>query len=623
MDKNTLVGFTLIGAVLIGFSIYNRPSQEEMERAQRYQDSIQAIALQETAKLEAKAAAQSAQALTLDSTSLFFGANQGTEQFTTLENNLVKVTFSNKGGRVVSATLKDYNNQQGEPLTLFNEEESAMNFAFEGKNENILTEDLFFQPMNVTDSTVTMRLQTTGAGYIDFAYRLLPETYMIDFNVHAQGMQNFFPAALKTVNIDWFQRARQQEKGFDFEQRYTSLTYKPVDDGSDYLSEMSDDKETFEEPMQWIAFKNQFFSSVLIANQNFENVALESTLQKEGSGYMKDYNAEMTTFFDPTGKKATELQIYLGPNHFKTLLATNDLVINQDEDPELEDLVYLGWPLVREINRWFTINLFDWLSGWGLNMGIVLLLMTIIVKAIVYPATYKSYMSSAKMRVLKPHIQKINEKYPKQEDALKKQQETMQLYSEYGVSPMGGCLPMLIQMPVFMALFFFVPNAIELRQESFLWAPDLSTYDDVINWGVNIPLLGDHLSLFCLLFSVTNILNTWYMMKQQDTGQQQMPGMKIMMYLMPVMFIFIFNSYSSGLNYYYFISGLIGILTTIILRKTTNEPKLLAILEANKAKIKQQKVNKGTQGGLMAKLEALQKEQERLQKERMDRMNKK
>ena len=623
MDKNTLVGFTLIGAVLIGFSIYNRPSQEEMERAQRYQDSIQAIALQEAAKLEAEAAVQSAQALTLDSTSLFFGANQGTEQFTTLENNLVKVTFSNKGGRVVSATLKDYNNQQGEPLTLFNEEESAMNFAFEGKNENILTEDLFFQPMNVTDSTVTMRLQTTGAGYIDFAYRLLPESYMIDFNVRAQGMQNFFPAALKTVNIDWFQRARQQEKGFDFEQRYTSLTYKPVDDGSDYLSEMSDDKETFEEPMQWIAFKNQFFSSVLIANQNFENVTLESTLQKEGSGYMKDYNADMTTFFDPTGKKATELQLYLGPNHFKTLLATNDLVINQDEDPELEDLVYLGWPLVREINRWFTINLFDWLSGWGLNMGLVLLLMTIIVKAIVYPATYKSYMSSAKMRVLKPYIEKINAKYPKQEDALKKQQETMQLYSEYGVSPMGGCLPMLIQMPVFMALFFFVPNAIELRQESFLWAPDLSTYDDVINWGVNIPLLGDHLSLFCLLFSVTNILNTWYMMKQQDTGQQQMPGMKIMMYLMPVMFIFIFNSYSSGLNYYYFISGLIGILTTIILRKTTNEPKLLAILEANKAKIKQQKVSKGTQGGLMAKLEALQKEQERLQKERMERMNKK
>ena len=573
MDKNTLVGFLLIGAVLIGFSIYNRPSQEEMERAQRYQDSIQ-IAQQEAAMREAEAAAQqSAQALTLDSTSLFFGANQGTEQFTTLENNLVKVTFSNKGGRVVSATLKDYNNQQGQPLTLFNEEESAMNFAFEGKSENLLTEDMYFQPTNVTDSTVTMRLQTTGSGYIDFAYRLLPDAYMVNFDIRAVGMQNFFPAALKTVNIDWFQKARQQEKGFDFEQRYTSLTYKPVDDGSDYLSEMSAEKETFEEPMEWIAFKNQFFSSVLIANQDFENVTLESTPQKEGSGYMKDYTAEMTTFFDPTGKQATQLQLYLGPNHFKTLLATNDLVINQDEDPELEDLVYLGWPLVREINRWFTINLFDWLSGWGLNMGIVLLLMTLIVKALVYPATYKSYISSAKMRVLKPYIEKINAKYPNQEDALKKQQETMQLYSEYGVSPMGGCLPMLIQMPVFMALFFFVPNAIELRQESFLWAPDLSTYDDVINFGFYNPFLGDHLSMFCLLFRATNILNTWYMMKQQDTGQQQMPGMKIMMYLMPVMFIFIFNSYSSGLNYYYFLSGLIGILTTIILRKATNEPK--------------------------------------------------
>ena len=623
MDKNTLVGFILIGAVLIGFSVYNRPSQEEMERARQYQDSIQTVAQLEAAMREAEATAQSMQALTLDSTSLFFGANQGTEQFTTLENNLVKVQFSNKGGRVVSATLKDYKDQQGNPLTLFNEKESAMNFAFEGKNENILTEDMFFQPMNVTDSTVTMRLQTTGAGYIDFAYRLLPESYMINFDIRAVGMQNFFPAAQKTVNIDWSQRARQQEKGFDFEQRYTQLTYKVVNDGSDNLSEMSEDDETFKEPLQWIAFKNQFFSSVLIANQEFDNVTLESIPEKEGSGYMKDYSAEMTTFFDPTGKQATQLQMYLGPNHFKTLLASNDLVINQEEDPELEDLVYLGWPLVREINRWFTINLFDWLSGWGLSMGVVILLMTIIVKALVYPATYKSYMSSAKMRVLKPYIQKINEKYPKQEDALKKQQETMQLYSEYGVSPMGGCLPMLIQMPVFMALFFFVPNAIELRQENFLWAQDLSTYDDIINWGVNIPLLGDHLSLFCLLFSVTNILNTWYTMKQQDTGQQQMPGMKIMMYLMPIMFIFIFNNYSSGLNYYYFISGLISILIMIVLRKTTNEPKLLAILEANKAKIKQMKGNRGTQGGLMAKLEALQKEQERLQKERMERMNKK
>lgn len=326
----------------------------------------------------------------------------------------------------------------------------------------------------------------------------------------------------------------------------------------------------------------------------------------------------MTTFFDPTGKQSTNMQFYFGPNHFKTLLNSNDLSLSQ-KDLELEDLVYLGWPIIRWVNRWFTINLFDWLSGWGLSMGVVLLLMTIIVKVLVYPATYKSYMSSAKMRVLKPYINEINAKYPKKEDALKKQQETMALYSKYGVSPMGGCLPMLIQMPVFMALFFFVPNAIELRQQSFLWAPDLSTYDDIINWGTNIPLLGNHLSLFCLLFSITNILNTMYTMKQQDMGQQQMPGMKLMMYIMPVMFIFIFNGYSSGLNYYYFISGLIGILTMVILRKTTDEKKLLAMLEARKEKKSQKNGGKPGGGGLMAKLEALQKEQERLQQERMNK----
>lgn len=617
MDKNTLVGFTLIGAVLIGFSIYNRPSQEEMARAQRYQDSIQAVAQQE-AERQLQAAQEQSAALQLDSTSLFYEANRGAEQLITLENNVVKLTFTNKGGRVCGASLKEYNGQDGQPVVLFDEKDSQMSFAFDGKNENIRTEDLFFQPMNVTDSTVTMRLAAQNGGYIDFDYQLLPDAYMVNFTMRANGMQNFFPTQTRTVNIHWEQRARQLEKGYDFEQRYTSLTYKPVDDGSDYLNEMKDVQENLKEPLDWIAFKNQFFSSVFIADRDFTSTALTSTILKAGSGYMKDYTANMTTFFDPTGKQPTNMQLYFGPNHFKTLLASNDLALS-DKDLELEDLVYLGWPIIRWINRWFTINLFDWLSGWGLNMGIVLLLMTIIVKAIVYPATRKSYLSSAKMRVLKPYVEKINAKYPKQEDALKKQQETMALYNQYGVSPMGGCLPMLIQMPVFMALFFFVPNAIELRQQSFLWAPDLSTYDDIISWTTNIPLLGNHLSLFCLLFSITNILNTMFTMKQQDMGQQQMPGMKLMMYVMPVMFIFIFNNYSSGLNYYYFISGLIGILTMVVLRRTTDEKKLLAILEANKKKREEQGLGVGRASGLMAKLEALQKEQERLQQERMNR----
>ena len=380
------------------------------------------------------------------------------------------------------------------------------------------------------------------------------------------------------------------EKGYTFEQRYTSLTYKPVDDSFDYLSETKDEKETIPEVLDWVAFKNQYFSCVFIAEQNFEKATLESKMEQKGSGYMKNYQADMQTAFDPTGAKPSNFQFYFGPNHFKTLLASNDLSF-KDKDLELEDLVYLGWPIIRLINSWFTINLFDWLSSWGLSMGMVILLMTIIVKILVLPTTWKSFISSAKMRALKPYVDKINAKYPKQEDALKKQQETMALYSQYGVSPMGGCLPMLLQTPVFMALFFFVPNAIELRQQSFLWASDLSSYDDLISWSTSIPLLGN---------------------------QTQEATMKWMMYIMPLMFFFIFNEYASGLGYYYFISGLIGILTMWIMRRMTDEKKLLAQLEANKKAPSQQKAS-----GLMAKLEALQKEQERLQKERQERMNKK
>ena len=617
MDKNTLVGFVLIGAVIVGFSIYNRPSQEEMARAQHYQDSVRAeLQKQELEQKEQELNAEKT-ALTLDSTSLFYQASQGTEQFTTLENELVQLTLSNKGGRICKAMLKEYKDQQQQPLVLFDGEDASLNIGLEGKNENIMSSQMYFETVNVTDSTVTMRLNA-GDGCLDFNYKLLPHSYMVNFTVEAKGLQNFFSPSAKSMSIDWKQRARQTEKGYTFEQRYTSLTYKPVDDDFDYLSETKDEKESIPEVLDWVAFKNQYFSCVFMAEKSFENATLESKMEQKGSGYMKRYHADMTTAFDPTGAEPSRFQFYFGPNHFKTLLASNDLSINQN-DPELEDLVYLGWPIIRLINRWFTINLFDWLSSWGLSMGIVLLLMTIIVKILVLPTTWKSFISSAKMRTLKPYVDKINAKYPKQEDALKKQQETMALYSQYGVSPMGGCLPMLIQTPVFMALFFFVPNAIELRQQSFLWANDLSSYDDLISWSTSIPLLGNHLSIFCLLFSITTVLNQIVMMKQQDMGNNpQMAAMKWMMYIMPVMFFFIFNEYASGLSYYYFISGLIGILTMWIMRRMTDEKKLLAQLEANKKEAKP-----GKTSGLMAKLEALQKEQERLQKERQERMNKK
>ena len=349
-----------------------------------------------------------------------------------------------------------------------------------------------------------------------------------------------------------------------------------------------------------------------MADADFEKTKLSSKMETQGSGYIKDYSAEMSTKFDPAGKEPTQLFFYFGPNHYKTLTALDK---GRDAKWELNRLVYLGWPLIRWINKWFTINIFDWLSSWGLSMGIVLLFMTLIVKAVVFPATWKTYMSSAKMRVLKPKIDEINKKYPKQEDAMKKQQEVMGLYSQYGVSPMGGCLPMLIQFPILMALFMFVPSAIELRQQSFLWADDLSTYDAFINFPFHIPFLGSHLSLFCLLMTVTNILNTKYMMQQQDTGANpQMAAMKWMSYLMPIMFLFILNDYPSGLNYYYFISTLISVVTTLIMRKTTNEEALLAQLEANKKDPKKMKKT-----GFAARLEAMQKQQEQMMKERQNK----
>ena len=616
MDKNTLVGFILIGAVIVGFGIYNRPSQEERARAQHYQDSIQQI-LQEQEEMKMAQDIAARQTARYDSTSQFYASTNGEETFTRLENDVVQLLFTNKGGRVCKATLKEYNDQKHEPLVLFDGTDASLNFGFEGKNENILTEQLYFKAINATDSSVTMRLDATNGGHLDLNYRLLPNSYMVDLTIQAVGMQNFFSPSVKNMTIDWKQRARQMEKGYNFEQRYTSLTYKPADDDFDYLSETKDEKETIPAVLDWVAFKNQYFSCVFMAEKSFENATLESKMEQQGSGYMKNYAADMQSFFDPTGAHPSHFQFYFGPNHFKTLLASNDLSF-KDKDQELEDLVYLGWPIIRLINRWFTINLFDWLSSMGLSMGIVILLMTIIVKVLVLPTTWKSFISSAKMRALKPYVDKINAKYPKQEDALKKQQETMALYREYNVSPMGGCLPMLIQTPVFMALFFFVPNAIELRQESFLWASDLSAYDDLISWNTHIPLLGNHLSLFCLLFSLTTVLNQIIMMKQQDMGNNpQMAAMKWMMYIMPVMFFFIFNEYASGLSYYYFISGLIGIITMWVMRKMTDEKKLLAQLEANKRAPASHKPT-----GLMAKLEALQKEQERLQKEREEQMKK-
>ena len=391
-------------------------------------------------------------------------------------------------------------------------------------------------------------------------------------------------------------------------------TYKLHDDDAEHLSEAETVSESITGSVDWIAFKNQYFSSVIMAEEPLQNVDLKSEQLNEKSGYLKKYNAAMTAAFDPTGAKETKFQFYFGPNNYRLLQSMDDHKISSF-DNDLEELVYLGWPIVRWINRYFTLYVFDFFTRMGLPMGVVLLLITLLLRVIVYAPTKKSYMSSAKMRVLKPKVDEITAKYPKQEDAMKRQQEMMSLYSQYGVSPMGGCLPMLIQMPIWIAMFNFVPNAIELRQQSFLWADDLSTYDSILSWDYEIWGLGNHLSLFCLLFCATNLLYSYMTMRQQRetmSGEQaqQMKMMQWMMMLMPLFFFFMFNKYSSGLNYYYFISLLFSALTMWWLRKTTDDKKLLEKLEANYEANKNNPNKKVS--GLAARLEALQKQQEEM-----------
>ena len=627
MNKNTIIGFILMGLVLFGFSWYNQPSEEQIN-AQRKQDSIENV-LKEKAEREqmAKAAAKKAQAEAAlsDSTQLFFSALKGKNQQLTLKNKKVELKVNTKGGYVAEAKLLGFKDKSGDKdLTLFADKEQSLNFLLSGKQTNIITADLFFEPTNATDTTLTLTAKAVNGGELTLNYSL-GENYLLHLSMQAKGLDGIFAPNYRQVDIEWNGKCRQQEKGFTFENRYATLTYKEKDDDSDYLSETEKVvDEPMEKPLDWLAFKDQFFSSVLITKDDIAaNAQLTSIPQEKESGYLKQYQAKFKTAFDPTGATPTELELYFGPNDFQVLKDV-DSECSFDKDLDMQQLVYLGWPIVRLINRWFTIYVFDWLTSWGFNMGIVLILITLLLKVITYPLVKKSYMSSAKMRVLKPKLEEATKQYNKPEDQMQKQQAMMALYSKYGVSPLGGCLPMLIQFPIWVAMFNFVPNAIQLRGESFLWISDLSTYDPIIEWGTNIWLIGDHLSLTCILFCVSNILYSMMSMRQQKdqmVGQQaeQMKMMQWMMYLMPVMFFFMFNDYAAGLNFYYFISLFFSAAIMWILRKTTNDEKLLAILEA---RYKENKDNPKKVSGLAARLEAMQKQAEEMRKQREQMLKK-
>lgn len=622
MDKNTIIGLVLMAAVLIGFSWYNTNQERNLQSNQTEQTTPQKA----TDNKQPSATTTLVKA-TADSTDIFYAATkEQTPKVVELKNQKVSVKINAKGGAISEVRLneyksyKDFEAKKENPLLLYSNKDAGLNFKLDTKEGTLDFSNYYFTPINQTDSTVTMRLQASNGASIDVDYKLLADNYLVNFTVKANGMQKYLPSTTQTIQMDWHDRVAQQEKGFYFENMYSTLTYKKHGDDTHKMSENETKEESVTESVDWIAFKNQYFSSVLLAAEPMKNVNVKSEQLEEGSGYLKNYSANMAATFDATGAKPSKFQFYFGPNNYRLLQKMDNYKVSE-HDNDLQGLVYLGWPIVKWINRFFTLYVFDFFTRLGLPMGIVLLLITLLLRAIVYVPTRKSYLSSAKMRVLKPKIDEIAAKYPKQEDAMKRQQETMSLYSQYGVSPMGGCLPMLIQMPIWIAMFNFVPNAIELRQQSFLWADDLSTYDSLVSWNTNIWGLGNHLSLFCLLFCATNLLYSFMTMRQQRetmSGEQaqQMKMMQWMMMLMPLFFFFMFNKYSAGLNYYYFISLLFSALTMWYLRKTTDDKKLLAKLEANYQANKNNPNKKPS--GLAARLEALQKQQEEMMKRQQE-----
>lgn len=637
MDKNTITGFVLIAAVIIGFTLLSKPSAEEVakQKEQHRRDSIEYVQTLEREKeladrkdttvdkventvddfFAAPIASEDSVSTIVDSLQT---VTKQAEQLVTLENNKLKIVFSTKGGKMVSAQLKEYTRYNGDSLYLFNNDADFSLYLTNKQKKVLSTSDLMFTPIKSdSDNSLIMRFSYAANQYVDFIYKLASDDYMLKYDVNLVGLEPMLDRSkADIIELGWSQKLRRQEKSVKNEQRYSHLHYKYI--GGDVKELSSDKNEQIEvkEPAKWIAFKNQFFSPILIADNKIETALLDSKVlvTDENSEYLKAYDAKIYVPAEVDMNAGTinaGFTYYLGPMSFSLLKNYDDNVSDASKQLDLDKLVPLGWTLFRWINQYFVIPIFNLLKGTGLSMGIIILLLTVIVKLVISPLTYKSFMSSAKMRVLRPQVEEIGAKFPKQEQAMEKQQATMALYNQAGVNPMSGCIPMLLQMPILIALFSFFPNAIELRQQSFLWATDLSTYDAIWEWKTHIPLIGTHLSLFCILMTATNIVYTKFNMEMTNTGQQQMPGMKWMMYLMPLIFLFMLNDYPSGLTYYYFLSLLITILLTLGFRYLIDEDKVLAKLEANKAKPKKK-------SGFMARLAEAQK----LQQQQLNQKNK-
>lgn len=534
-----------------------------------------------------------------------FARNLGGENVATvIENDKLKLTIDSRGGMISAVELKDYTTEVGDapaPIQLFKGANDGYSFVLTTTDQRLDTREFNFKPVVESDTSVMMTLDMADGAVWGIRYTLHPESYLVGMEVVQKGVSAVLPASTSSIDFNWHQTMARNEKGRVFEERNSAIYYKYVGDSPENLSETKDDSEELNGRIKWVGFKNQFFSSVLIPRTYFTSATLNSRLLNDDPTYLKDMDMKSALPYNTADGAVAAFDFYFGPNDYPLLSKLSDQ-ISPDEDLSLTRLIPLGWGLFRYINTWIVIPVFTFLSSFISSYGLIILLLTIFIKLIIFPFTFKSYKSQAKMRVLQPEIQEINDKYPGQENAMKRQQETMALYSRCGASPFSGCLPMLFQMPVLIAMFSFFPSAIELRGESFLWAKDLSAPDYIFTLPFSIPFYGNGVSLFCLLMTVVNVVYMHINMQNQPGGNS-MPGMKWMMYIMPVMFLFIFNDYASGLSYYYFLSLLITIGQTWIFRHCINEKKVREQLLANAKKPRKK-------SGFMARLEEAQRQQQ-------------
>ena len=614
MNRNSIIGFILIAGIMIGYTYWMTPSAEELAKQQYVADSIAQVQRQKAATL-AKTAEVLEQASQPDNTpieevtqettdsyselqnkyDLFANAAIGDEQLYILENDLIKLEISNKGGYIKTVELKEYQTFDSLPVILFNPETSKLGLSFFSNNRIINTENFYFTPdefttnhmmVSGTDSkTFSMRLYTgSGEGnvnnnsYIEYLYKIDGDKYMIDFTINIVGMEEAMSSNSSYVDLNWYADLRQQEKTID-QFNGSTIYYKYYQDEVDYMNETDDDEEQIATKLKWVSFKQRFFSSTIIAKNSFNNGKL-TVFEQENPGsdrYLKSMQADFELPINLKGNTAIPMSFYFGPNKFYTLKAYG---------LDLERQIPIGWGffILAWINEYIVIPTFNWLGGYGWNYGIVILVLTLMLKTLLFPIAYKTYYSSAKMRVLKPEVDELSKKFPKKEDAMKKQQAVMGLYKKAGANPAAGCVPMLLQMPILFAMFRFFPASIELRQQPFLWAHDLSSYDSIATLPWDIPFYGDHISLFTLLMTVSTIMYTYLNNQMMANQSTQMPGMKTMMYLMPIMFLGIFNGYASGLSYYYFLANIITFGQMFVFRYAINEDKLRAKIELNKKK---------------------------------------